>query len=62
MGRDSAVRIGTRYGLHGPEIEYRRGRDFKILSVGPYNGSDKKPKHLAVFSNKCVVSTEIPSI
>jgi hypothetical protein len=62
VGRGSAVGIGTRYGLDGPEIEYRRGRDFKILSVGHYNGSDRKLKHVAVLSNKYAVSTEIPSI
>ena len=55
-------RIGTRYGLHGPEIEYRRGRDFNILSVAPYNDSDGKLKHVAVFPNKYAVFTEIPSI
>ena len=37
-GRDSAVGIATRYGLHGPEIESRRGRDFPYPSrpaLGP---------------------------
>jgi len=62
VGRDTAVGIGTRYGLDGPEIESRRGRDFRILSVGPYSGCDRKPKHVAVFSNKYVVSTAKPSI
>jgi len=38
------------------------GRDFKFLSFGPYNGSDRKPKHIAVLSNKYVVSAEIHSI
>ena len=28
MGRDSAVGIATRYGLDGPGIESRLGRDF----------------------------------
>jgi len=28
VGRDSSVGIATRYGLDGPEIEYRRRRDF----------------------------------
>jgi hypothetical protein len=28
MGRDSAVSIATRYGLGGPGIESRWGRDF----------------------------------
>ena len=28
MGRDSSVGIATRYGLDGPEIKSRRGRDF----------------------------------
>ena len=28
MGRDSSVGIATRYGLFGPEIEFRWGRDF----------------------------------
>ena len=28
VGRDSSVGIATRYGLDGPEIEFRWGRDF----------------------------------
>jgi hypothetical protein len=32
MGRDSAVGIATRYGLDGPGIEFRWGRDFLHLS------------------------------
>jgi hypothetical protein len=28
VGQDSVVRIATRYGLDGPEIESRWGRDF----------------------------------
>ena len=28
MGRDSSVGIATRYGLEGPGIEFRCGRDF----------------------------------
>jgi hypothetical protein len=28
MGQDSSVGIATRYGLEGPGIESRRGRDF----------------------------------
>jgi hypothetical protein len=28
MGRDGAVGIATRYGLDGPGIEFRLGRDF----------------------------------
>ena len=28
VGRDSSVGIATRYGLHGPGIEYWQGRDF----------------------------------
>ena len=28
MGRDSAVGIGTHYGMDGPGIEYWWGRDF----------------------------------
>jgi hypothetical protein len=38
MGRDSSVGIVTRYGLHGPGIESRWGRDFPHPSrpaVGP---------------------------
>ena len=38
MGRDSSVGIATRYGLVGPEIECRWGRDFLHVSwsaVGP---------------------------
>jgi hypothetical protein len=44
-GRDSSVGIATRYGLEGPGIESRRGRDFPHPSrpaLGPpsllYNG------------------------
>jgi hypothetical protein len=32
MGRDSSVGIATRYGLDGPGIESRWGRDFSHLS------------------------------
>jgi len=38
MGRDSSVGIATRYGLDGPGIEFRWGRDFPHLSrraLGP---------------------------
>jgi hypothetical protein len=38
VGRDSAVGIANRYGLDGPEIESRWGRDFPHLSrkaLGP---------------------------
>ena len=38
VGRDSSVGIATRYGLDGPGIESRRGRDFPHLSrpaLGP---------------------------
>ena len=38
MGRDSSVGIATRYGLDGPGIESRWGRDFTHLSrpaLGP---------------------------
>ena len=38
VGRDSSVGIATRYGLDGPGIEYRRGREFPHLSrpaLGP---------------------------
>jgi hypothetical protein len=38
MGRDSVVGIATRYGLDGPAIESRWGRDFPQLSrpaLGP---------------------------
>jgi len=38
MGRDSAVGIATRYGLDGPGIESRWGRNFQHLSrpaLGP---------------------------
>ena len=28
IGRDSSVSIATRYGLDGPGIEFRLGRDF----------------------------------
>jgi len=32
MGRNSAVGIATRYGLDGPGIESRWGRDFPYIS------------------------------
>jgi hypothetical protein len=38
MGRDSVVCIATRYGLDGPGIESRRGREAKLpatLKTGP---------------------------
>jgi len=38
VGRDSVVVIATRYGLEGPEIQSRCGRDFPRLSrpaLGP---------------------------
>jgi hypothetical protein len=38
VGRDSSVGIGTRYGLDGPGIERRWGRDFSHPSrpaLGP---------------------------
>jgi hypothetical protein len=41
-GRDSAVGIATRYGLEGPGIESRWGRDFPHLSrpaLGAYPAS-----------------------
>jgi hypothetical protein len=33
VGRDSSVGIAIRYGLDGPGIETRRGRDFPHLST-----------------------------
>jgi len=35
VGRDSAVDITTCYGLDGPRIESRKGRDFLHLQTGP---------------------------
>jgi hypothetical protein len=36
MGRDSAARIGTRYGLDGPGIEYRWEARFSVtVLTGP---------------------------
>jgi len=36
FGRDSSVGIATRYGLHGPRIEFRCGRDFPPpVQTGP---------------------------
>ena len=35
MGQDSSVGIAARYGLDGPGIEFRWGRDFLQLSLGP---------------------------
>ena len=32
VGRDSSVGLATRYGLNGPGIESRYGRDFSHLS------------------------------
>ena len=34
-GRDSSVGIATRYGLDGPGIESRWGRDFSHVQTGP---------------------------
>ena len=42
VGRDSSVGIATRYGLDGPGIEFRWGRDFPHLSrqaLGPQPAS-----------------------
>ena len=33
MGRDISVGIETRYGLNGPGIESRWGRDFPLQSI-----------------------------
>jgi hypothetical protein len=44
MGRDNVVGIATRYGLDGPGIESRRGRDFPQPSkpaLGPIQCSVK---------------------
>jgi hypothetical protein len=41
-GRDSSVGIATRYGLDGPGIEYRWGRDFPHPSR-PALGPTKPP-------------------
>ena len=35
MGRDSSVGIATGYGLDGPGIESRWGRDFPPVKTGP---------------------------
>jgi hypothetical protein len=35
MDRDSSVGIATRYGLDGPGMESRCGRDFPQQSLGP---------------------------
>ena len=35
VGRDSSVGITTRYGLNGPGIESRWGRDFPPVQTGP---------------------------
>ena len=35
MGRDSSVSIVTDYGLDGPGIELRWGRDFPFLQTDP---------------------------
>jgi hypothetical protein len=42
MGRDSSVSIVTRYGLDGPGIESRRGREFSHLST-PALGPTQPP-------------------
>ena len=39
VGRDSLVGIGTQYGLVGPGIEFRWGRDFPHLSRPAQQGS-----------------------
>jgi hypothetical protein len=42
VGRDSSVRIATRYGLDGPRIESRWGRDFPQPSR-PFLGPTQPP-------------------
>jgi hypothetical protein len=42
LGSDSVVGIGTRYGLDGPGIESRCGRDFQHLST-PAMGPTQPP-------------------
>jgi len=42
MGRDSLVGIATRYGLNGPGIEYRWGRDF-LQPFRPPQGRTQPP-------------------
>lgn len=36
MGRDSSAGIATRYGLHCPGIEYRRGENFRTRLDRPW--------------------------
>jgi hypothetical protein len=35
LDRDSAVGIATVHGLDGPEIEYRWGKIFRTVQIGP---------------------------
>jgi hypothetical protein len=42
VGRESVVGIATRYGLYGPRIESRWGRDFSHLSR-PVLGTTQPP-------------------
>jgi hypothetical protein len=42
VGRDSSVGVATRYGLEGPGIEFRWGRDFPHLSR-PALGTTQPP-------------------
>jgi len=61
VGRDSVVRIGTRYGLDGPEIECRWGEGFPHPSR-PAQGLTQPPVqwvpgHSWGWSNMDVVLT-----
>jgi len=42
VGRDSSVGVGTRYGLDGPGIKSRWGRDFPHRSI-PAPGPTQPP-------------------
>jgi hypothetical protein len=64
VGRDSSVGIATGYGLDGPDVEFRWGRDFPHLSrpdLGPiqppYNGYRVFP---GVESGRSVTLTPHP--
>ena len=71
MGWDSSVGTATRYGLDGPGIELRRGRDFSApvqtgpgAHLGSYTkgtgsfGGEKRPGHIADIPSSSSTETK----
>ena len=50
VSRDSSVGIATHYGLDGPEIESRRGRDFRTRPGRPWVPRSPLYNRYQVFS------------